>query len=156
LLWTLILPNPICPSQGFYACTNIMTKELGRKGFIQLTLPYCCSSPKEVRTGTQAGPKVPQSSPKHGQVVTGIPHDDGTNSQQWFSSSCEWKSNLAIIYQLLSPTWQAGKGARARLPSSNVLIWSSAEGVAQIKGVFHHTFNSRWPWTRRSPCLNLL
>jgi hypothetical protein len=28
---------------------------LGRKGFIRLTLPYCCSSPKEVRTGTQAG-----------------------------------------------------------------------------------------------------
>jgi hypothetical protein len=28
---------------------------LGRKGFIQLTLPYCYSSPKEVRTGTQAG-----------------------------------------------------------------------------------------------------
>jgi hypothetical protein len=25
------------------------------KGFIQLTLPYCCSSVKEVRTGTQAG-----------------------------------------------------------------------------------------------------
>jgi hypothetical protein len=36
---------------------------------------------------------------------------------------------------------QAGKGARARLPSSNVLILSPAEGVAQIKGVFHHTFN---------------
>jgi hypothetical protein len=30
-------------------------KQLGRKGFIQLTFPYCCSSPKEVRTGTQAG-----------------------------------------------------------------------------------------------------
>jgi hypothetical protein len=30
-------------------------KQLGRKGFIQLTLAYCCSSPKEVRTGTQAG-----------------------------------------------------------------------------------------------------
>jgi hypothetical protein len=30
-------------------------KQLGRKGFIQLTLPYCCSSPKEVRTGTHAG-----------------------------------------------------------------------------------------------------
>jgi hypothetical protein len=28
---------------------------LGKKGFIQLTIPYCCSSPKEVRTGTQAG-----------------------------------------------------------------------------------------------------
>jgi hypothetical protein len=28
---------------------------LGRKGFIQLTLPYCCSLPKEVGTGTQAG-----------------------------------------------------------------------------------------------------
>jgi hypothetical protein len=47
----------ICLSQGFYSCTNIMTKkQLGRKGFIQLTLPCCCcSSPKEVRTGTQAG-----------------------------------------------------------------------------------------------------
>jgi hypothetical protein len=28
---------------------------LRRKGFIQLTLPCCCLSPKEVRTGTQAG-----------------------------------------------------------------------------------------------------
>jgi hypothetical protein len=28
---------------------------MGRKGFIQLTLPHCCSSTKEVRTGTQAG-----------------------------------------------------------------------------------------------------
>ena len=33
-------------------------KQLGRKGFIQLTLPYCCSSPREVRTGTQAGQKA--------------------------------------------------------------------------------------------------
>jgi hypothetical protein len=33
-------------------------KQLGRKGFIQLTIPYCCSSPKEVRTGTQAGQKA--------------------------------------------------------------------------------------------------
>jgi len=33
-----------------------MTKgKLGRKGFIQLTLPHCCSSPKEVRTGTHTG-----------------------------------------------------------------------------------------------------
>jgi hypothetical protein len=39
----------------FYSCTSIMTKKkTGREGFIQLTLPYCCSSPKEVRTGTQA------------------------------------------------------------------------------------------------------
>jgi hypothetical protein len=30
-------------------------KQLGRKGFIQLTLPHCCSSPKEVSTGTQTG-----------------------------------------------------------------------------------------------------
>jgi len=28
---------------------------LGRKEFIQLTFPHCCSSTKEVRTGTQAG-----------------------------------------------------------------------------------------------------
>jgi hypothetical protein len=30
-------------------------KQVGKKGFIQLILPYCCSPPKEVRTGTQAG-----------------------------------------------------------------------------------------------------
>jgi hypothetical protein len=43
-----------CLSQGFYSCTNIMTKkQVGEE--ICLTLPHCCSSPKEVRTGTQAG-----------------------------------------------------------------------------------------------------
>jgi hypothetical protein len=42
-----------------FLLTNIMTKkQLGRKGFIQLTLPHCCSSPKDVRTGTQADQKV--------------------------------------------------------------------------------------------------
>jgi hypothetical protein len=30
-------------------------KQLGRKGFIRLTLPYCCSSSKDIRTRTQAG-----------------------------------------------------------------------------------------------------
>jgi hypothetical protein len=40
--------NGSCLSQGFYSCTNIMTKkQLGRKGFIQLTLPHCCSSPRK-------------------------------------------------------------------------------------------------------------
>jgi hypothetical protein len=33
-------------------------KQMGRQGFIRLTLPHCCSSPKEVRTGTQAGQKA--------------------------------------------------------------------------------------------------
>jgi hypothetical protein len=34
---------------------NIMTKrKLGRKEFIQLALPHCCSSPKGLRIGTQA------------------------------------------------------------------------------------------------------
>jgi hypothetical protein len=55
----IVITDSQCLSQGFYSCTNIMTKkQLGRKGFIQLTFPYCCSSPKEVRTGTQAGQKA--------------------------------------------------------------------------------------------------
>jgi hypothetical protein len=33
-------------------------KQDGRKEFIQFTLPYCCLSLKEVRTGTQAGQKA--------------------------------------------------------------------------------------------------
>jgi hypothetical protein len=45
-----------CPSQGFYSCTNIMSKkQVGEKGFIQLALPHCCSSPKEVSIGTHTG-----------------------------------------------------------------------------------------------------
>jgi len=35
--------------------TSWPRSKLGRKGFIQLTLSHCCSSPKEIRTGTQAG-----------------------------------------------------------------------------------------------------
>jgi hypothetical protein len=45
-----------CLSQGFYSCTNIMTKkQLKRKGFIQLTLPTLLLITKGCRTGTQAG-----------------------------------------------------------------------------------------------------
>ena len=40
------------------AQTSWPRSKLGRKGFIWLTLPYCCSSPKEVRTGTPAGQKA--------------------------------------------------------------------------------------------------
>ena len=37
-----------CLSQGFYSCKDIMTRsKLGRKGFIRLTLPRCCSSPRK-------------------------------------------------------------------------------------------------------------
>jgi hypothetical protein len=37
------------------AQTSWPRSKLWRKGFIQLTLPHCCSSPKEFRAGTQAG-----------------------------------------------------------------------------------------------------
>jgi len=30
-------------------------KQVGEERVIQLTLPHCCSSPKEVRTGTHTG-----------------------------------------------------------------------------------------------------
>jgi hypothetical protein len=57
IFWqSLTYQNSRCLSQGFYSCTNIMTKkQIGKKGFIQLTFPHCYSSLKEVRTGTQAG-----------------------------------------------------------------------------------------------------
>ena len=40
---------------SIHAQTSWSWKKLGRKGFIQLTFPHCCSSLKEVRTGTQTG-----------------------------------------------------------------------------------------------------
>jgi len=33
----------------------VTKKQVGEERVIQLTLPYCCSSPKEVRTGTHTG-----------------------------------------------------------------------------------------------------
>jgi hypothetical protein len=47
-------------SQAFHSCTKVIVikKQLRREGFIQLTFPHCCSTPKEVRTGTQADHKA--------------------------------------------------------------------------------------------------
>jgi hypothetical protein len=37
-----------CLTQGFYSCTNIMTKKQAREErFIQLAIPYCCLSPRK-------------------------------------------------------------------------------------------------------------
>ena len=60
------------------------------------------------------------------------------DSQQWFSSSCEWKFKDLAVTQ----SHTASRQRSERLPSSNVLIWSPAEGVAQIKGVCQMTLNS--------------
>jgi hypothetical protein len=46
---------PVLLRVSIPAQTSRPRSKLGRKGFIWLTLPHCCSSPKEVRTGTQAG-----------------------------------------------------------------------------------------------------
>jgi hypothetical protein len=51
----LIQLLPVLVRVSIPAQTSRPRSKLGRKGFIQLTLPHCCSSPKEVRTGTQAG-----------------------------------------------------------------------------------------------------
>jgi len=57
--------------------------KLGRKGFIQLTLPHCCSSPKEVRTGTQAG----QEAGADAEVMEGC-----------YSLAClPWLAQLALL-----------------------------------------------------------
>jgi hypothetical protein len=40
------------------AQTSWPRSKLGKKGFIQLTLPHWCSSPKEVRTGTHTGQEL--------------------------------------------------------------------------------------------------
>jgi hypothetical protein len=50
----------LCAVLGFVFLykTSWSRSKLGRKGFIQLTLPHCCSSLKEVRTGTHTGHKL--------------------------------------------------------------------------------------------------
>ena len=123
----------MCLSQGFYSCTNIMTKKQvrawGGKGLFGL------------------------------HFHTAVHHQ---GSQDWNSSrsgSRSWyRGHGGMFFTGLLPlacSVPHGKQVKERegRPSSNVLIWSPAEGVAQTKGVCHHTFNPRWPWTRRSPCL---
>jgi hypothetical protein len=58
-----------------------MTKmQVGRKGFIQLTLPYCCSSPKEVRTGPQTGQE-----PGHKNLETGADAEAWKGTANWLT-----------------------------------------------------------------------
>jgi hypothetical protein len=59
------------------------------------------------------------------------------------SNSCEWKSKDLAVAQ--SHMASRREGEKVRLPSFNVLKWSPSEGVAQIKGVCHHTLNSDLP-----------
>ena len=52
------LNTPVLLSWSGFLClykTSWPRSKLGTNGFIRLTLPHCCSSPREVRTGTQAG-----------------------------------------------------------------------------------------------------
>jgi hypothetical protein len=46
-----------CLYQDFYSCTKDHDQEAswGGKGLFSLQLPHCCSSPKEIRTGTHTG-----------------------------------------------------------------------------------------------------
>jgi hypothetical protein len=56
------------------------------------------------------------------------------------ASSCEWKSKDLAVAQFHT----ASRRRREREPSVfQCPIWSPEEGVAQIKGVWHYTFNPR-------------
>jgi hypothetical protein len=57
-VWDLRLdsPEPMCLSQGFYSCTNIMTKkQVGEERVYLAYTSMLLFITKEVRTGTQAG-----------------------------------------------------------------------------------------------------
>jgi hypothetical protein len=52
----LSLAVTLCLSQGFYSCTNIMTKkQVGEEGVYSAYTSILLFITKEVRTGTQAG-----------------------------------------------------------------------------------------------------
>jgi hypothetical protein len=70
-LYQFVLVRVSIPAQ-----TSWPRSKLGRKGFIWLTLPCCCSSPKEVRTGTQAGQEAGADWCRGhgGMFFTGLPH----------------------------------------------------------------------------------
>jgi hypothetical protein len=51
--WLAVLVRVSIPAQ-----TSWPPSKVGRKGFIQLTLPHCCSLPKEVRPGTHTGQEL--------------------------------------------------------------------------------------------------
>ena len=52
----IILKKSMCLSQGFYSCTNIMTKkQVGEERFYSAYNSMLLFITKEVRTGTKAG-----------------------------------------------------------------------------------------------------
>jgi hypothetical protein len=68
------IPVTECLRCSIPAQTSWPRGKLGRKGFIQLILPHCCSSPKEIRTGTHTGQELGGRSwcRGHGGNVTGL------------------------------------------------------------------------------------
>ena len=53
--WRIAWPDVLC---SVSISTSWPRIKLLRTGFIQLTRPQCCSSPKEVRTGTHTGQEL--------------------------------------------------------------------------------------------------
>jgi hypothetical protein len=88
---------------------------LERKGFIQLTFSNFCSSPKEVRTGTQAGQEAGA---------------DAEAMEEYYLLACfSWLAQLAFLYNPRLPVqgWYHPQGA---LPPSSLIekmpyIWIS-------------------------------
>jgi hypothetical protein len=81
------------------AQTSWSRNKLGRKGFIQLTLSSCCLSPKEVRTGTQAGQ----------EAGTDVEAMEGCSLLACFS----WLAQLAFLWNpgLPAQGWYHSQGA---------------------------------------------
>jgi hypothetical protein len=69
----LLRTAPVLVRVSIPAQTSWPRSKFGRKGLIQLTLPHCCSSPKEVRAGTQAGQGAGADGRGHGgMLLTGL------------------------------------------------------------------------------------
>ena len=81
IFMTLVLVRVSIPAQ-----TSWPRSKFGRKAFIQLKLPCCCSSLKEVRTGTQAD----QEAGVDAEVMEGC-----------FLMDCfPWLAQSALLYKL--------------------------------------------------------
>jgi hypothetical protein len=79
-------------------------------------------------------------------VCTPTPH----NGQQQLWMEIQESSSCSV------PDYKQAKERKNVFLLPMFLCRSPAEAVAQIKGMCHYAFNPRWPWTQRSPCLNVL
>jgi len=97
--------DPVLVRVSIPAQTSWPRSKLGRKGFIQLTLPHCCLSPKKVRTRGWGFSSMVERLPRKRKALGSVPSSEKKNQKKKKKESQDWNSSRSG-----SRSWCRGHG----------------------------------------------